>query len=66
MHFGLIVSQFGQGPTAAPGFSEVSSDLGPGSTQSSVSVLKLKPWRSWGSSLCSPEATPPFPGPQFL
>ena len=65
MHFGLITSQIHQGPTAAPGFSEVSSDWGPRSPQSSLRVLKLKPWRSWASSLCSPEATPPFLGPQF-
>ena len=66
MHFGLIVSQGRQGPTAATGFSEVSSDWGPGSPQSPLRVLKLKPWRSWASSFGSPEATPPFPDPQFV
>ena len=65
MHFGLILFQIGQKPTAAPGFSEVSSDLGPGSPQWSLRVLKLKPWRSWASSPCSPEATPPFQVPSF-
>ena len=64
-HLGLILPNDRQGPTAATGFSEVSS-FGSGSPQSSLRVPKLKLRRSWASSLCSPEDTPPLPGPQFL
>ena len=66
MHVWLILFQGRQGPTAATAFSEVSSDWVPGSAQSSLRVLILKLWKSWASSLCSPEDTPPVPEPQFL
>ena len=65
MPVSLIPSHGHRGLITETGYSEVSSDWGPESAQSSLRVLNLKLWRSWASSLCSLEDMPPLPGPQF-